>query len=124
MKQTNESAVKNESAIKPAAKKDNRGQYVTRESVLMLLSDDETAAVATAETANRLPEGDEYLDMKQLGQGVQKAHNKRTPMAGCCRKSRSTQTRGRKFSSSYRCAQQRKPTSPDNDSARPGRKSG
>ena len=80
MKQPNESAVKNESAKKLAAKKDNRGQYVTRESVLMLLSDDETAAVATAETATRLPEGDEYLDMEQLGQGVQKAHNKKTPM--------------------------------------------
>ena len=80
MKQIVQPTAKNESAKNPAAKKTNRSPYVTRESVLMLLSDDETAAVATAETANRLPEGDEYLDMKQLGQGVQKAHNKRTPM--------------------------------------------
>jgi len=47
---------------------------------LMLLSDDETAAVATAETATLLPEGDEYLDMEQLNQGVQRAHQKKTPM--------------------------------------------
>ena len=72
--------VKNETSAKPAAKKDNRSPYVTRESVLMLLSDDETAAVATAETATRLPEGDEYLDMEQLDQGVQRAHDKKTPM--------------------------------------------
>jgi hypothetical protein len=80
MKQTNQPTVKNETIKKPAAKKDNRSQYVTRESVLMLLSDDEVAAVATAETATRLPEGDEYLDMEQLEQGVQRAHNKKTPM--------------------------------------------
>jgi hypothetical protein len=80
MKQIIQPAAKNESAKKPAAKKDNRSPYVTRESVLMLLSDDETAAVATAETATRLPEGDEYLDMEQLEQGVQKAHDKKTPM--------------------------------------------
>ena len=80
MKQTIQPAAKNESAKKPAAKKDNRSPYVTRESVLMLLSDDETAAVATAETATRLPEGDEYLDMGQLEQGVQKSHHSKTPM--------------------------------------------
>ena len=80
MKQTNQPAVKNETIKKPAAKKDNRSPYVTRESVLMLLSDDEVAAVATAETAIRLPEGDEYLDMEQLEQGVQRAHKKKTPM--------------------------------------------
>jgi hypothetical protein len=80
MKQTTQPAVKTETSSKPAAKKDKRGPYVTRESVLMLLSDDEVAAVATAETATRLPEGDEYLDMEQLGQGVQKSHNKKTPM--------------------------------------------
>jgi hypothetical protein len=64
----------------PPMKNDNRSQYVTRESVLMLLSDDEVSAVATAETATRLPDGDEYLDMEQLDQGVQRAHQKKTPM--------------------------------------------
>ena len=80
MKQTIQPNLKKETGTKPAEKKDNRNQYVTRESVLMLLSDDETAAVATAETATRLPEGDEYLDIEQLEQGVQKSHDKKTPM--------------------------------------------
>ena len=80
MKPTSQPALKTETVKTAGAKKDNRSTYVTRESVLMLLSDDETAAVATAETASRLPEGDEYLDMEQLSQGVQKAHDKKTPM--------------------------------------------
>jgi len=80
MKPINQPAVKNKTIQKPAAKKDNRSQYVTRENVLMLLSDDEVAAVATAETANSLPEGEEYLDMEQLDQGVQRSHPKKTPM--------------------------------------------
>ena len=46
----------------------------------MLLSNDEVASVATAETAARLAEGDEYLDMEQLDQGVQRAHQKKIPM--------------------------------------------
>jgi hypothetical protein len=61
-------------------KNDTRSQYVTRENVLLLLSDDEVAAVATAETATRLPDGDEYLDMELLGQGVQRAHQAKIPM--------------------------------------------
>ena len=80
MKQIIQPTVKNETSMKPAVKKDKRGPYVTRESVLMLLSDDEVAAVATAETATRLPEGEEYLDMEQLEEGVQRAHQKKTPM--------------------------------------------
>jgi len=71
---------KNESADKPAVKKDSRDQYITRESVLKLLSDEEVSAVATAETAARLPEGDEYLDLERLDLGVQRAHSKKTPM--------------------------------------------
>ena len=80
MKPSNQPAVKSETIKKPATKKDRRSQYITRESVLMFLSDDETAAVATAETATRLPEGDEYLDMEQLDQGVQRAHHQKIPM--------------------------------------------
>jgi hypothetical protein len=80
MKPINQPNVKNETAKDPAVEKAHRSQYVTRESVLMLLSDDEVAAVATAETATRLPEGDEYLDMEQLGQGVQRSHHKHTPV--------------------------------------------
>ena len=80
MKQISQPNAKNETTDKPAVKKDGRSQYVTRESILMLLSDDEVAAVATAETATRLPEGDEYLDLERLDLGVQRMHNKKTPM--------------------------------------------
>jgi len=80
MKQHNQPNVQNETSKQSPGQKDNRSQYVTRESVLMLLSDDEVAAVATAETAARLADGDEYLDMEQLGQGVQRAHQKKAPM--------------------------------------------
>jgi hypothetical protein len=80
MKQTHQADLKYQGIRKSTMKNDNRSRYVTRESVLMLLSDDEVSAVATAETATRLPDGDEYLDMEQLDQGVQRAHQKKTPM--------------------------------------------
>ena len=72
--------MKKETINKPIVKNNTRSTYVTRESILMLLSDDEVAAVATAETAARLPDGEEYLDMEQLDQGVQQAHHKKVPM--------------------------------------------
>ena len=52
---------------------DKRTAYVTRESVLKLLSNDEVAKVSTAETAARLQNGDEYLDLEHLDEGVQRA---------------------------------------------------
>ena len=58
----------------------NRTAYVTRESVLKLLSDDEVAKVSTAETAARLPDGDEYLDLEHLDKGVQRAGATTAPM--------------------------------------------
>lgn len=61
-------------------KNDTSIQFVTREKVLMLLSDDEVSTVATAETADGLPDGDEYLDMELLDQGVQRAHEAKIPM--------------------------------------------
>jgi len=54
-------------------KKDLRSDYLTRDSILKGLSDEEIASVSTAETADRLLDGDEYLDLEQLHQGVQKA---------------------------------------------------
>jgi hypothetical protein len=54
--------------------------YVTRDSVLKLLSDDEVARVSTAETAARLADGDEYLDLEHLDQGVRRADGTATPM--------------------------------------------
>jgi hypothetical protein len=59
---------------------DVRTAYVTRDSVLKLLSDEEVGKVSTAETAARLLAGDEYLDLEQLGQGVQRAGGNSTPM--------------------------------------------
>ena len=52
---------------------DTRTDYMTRDSVLKLLSDAEIASVSTAETADRLTAGDEYLDLHQLARGVQRA---------------------------------------------------
>src|SRR5665647_806186 len=51
---------------------ERRGQ-VTRDSILKLLSDEENARVSTAEAASRLTEGEEYLDLEHLDQGIQRA---------------------------------------------------
>jgi hypothetical protein len=48
-------------------------EQITRENILMLLSDDEVASVCTAETAVRPLEGEEYLDLDDLDQGVRSA---------------------------------------------------
>jgi hypothetical protein len=61
-------------------KTDTRAEYVTRDSVLKLLSDSEIASVSTAESAPRLADGDEYLDLTQLARGVQRAPGPSTPM--------------------------------------------
>ena len=50
-----------------------RAEHVTRENILMLLSDDEVASVCTAETAGSPLEGEEYLDLDDLDQGVRSA---------------------------------------------------
>jgi hypothetical protein len=42
-----------------------------RESIIGLLTDAEAAKVSTAEGAPRLIEGDEYVDLEDLGAGVQ-----------------------------------------------------
>jgi hypothetical protein len=50
-----------------------RIDYLTRDGVLKLLSDDEIASVSNAESAEHLAEGDEYLDLEHLDEGVHKA---------------------------------------------------
>jgi len=55
--------------------------HVTREDILMLLTDDEVASVCTAETASRPLDGEEYLDLEDLGRGVRSAIGK-TPAMG------------------------------------------
>lgn len=54
-------------------KSPQRIDYLTRDGVLKLLSDDEIASVSNAESAEDLAEGDEYLDLEHLDEGVHKA---------------------------------------------------
>jgi hypothetical protein len=55
---------------------DTRTEHITRQNVLMLLSDDEVASVSTAETTTRPLDGEEYLDLEDLDQGVRSAVGK------------------------------------------------
>lgn len=50
-----------------------RTEYITRDTILKLLSDNEVARVSTAETAAQLVEGDEYVDLEQPDRSVLKA---------------------------------------------------
>lgn len=45
----------------------------TREAILKLMSDDEIAAVSTAEAAPSLVGGDEFIDLEKLDLGIQRA---------------------------------------------------
>ena len=47
---------------------------LTRESILALLTDAEVAKISAAESAPRLVEGDDYLDLEDLAAGVQQVH--------------------------------------------------
>jgi hypothetical protein len=55
-------------------------QSKTRESILKLLSSDEIASLSRAETAQRLGDGDEYLDLEHIERGVRRAGRMVTPM--------------------------------------------
>jgi hypothetical protein len=61
-------------------KNDKRTEYVTRDSILKLLSSEEIASVSTAETAEVLANGEEYLDLEYLSRGIQHAHGRGVPM--------------------------------------------
>ena len=50
-----------------------------RAEILALVSDDQLAKVATAEGAKKLVEGDEFVDLEDVGRGVQQVHD--TPVA-------------------------------------------
>lgn len=54
-------------------KTDHRAQYVTRDIIMNLLSDNEVASVAHAETSVQLANGDAYIDLEHLDRGVQHA---------------------------------------------------
>ena len=57
----------------------NKGKYLARESILELLSNEETAKVARTES-DSLVEGDEYIDLDDVASGVHQVHmNATTP---------------------------------------------
>lgn len=49
---------------------EKRSDLFTRDSVMELLSDDDIARVTAAESATSLVDGDEYIDLEQLDQGI------------------------------------------------------
>lgn len=53
-------------------KDEKRTEYVTRDTILKLLSDDEIAKVSTAEAAS-LADGEEYIDLEHIEDGVRRA---------------------------------------------------
>ena len=54
-------------------KDETRTEYVTRNTILKLLSDEEIARVSTAETATQLVDGDEYVDLHKPDEGVRRS---------------------------------------------------
>lgn len=54
-------------------KKDYLREYLTREAVVALLSQDELAGASLGEAASSLSEGQEYLDLEETVLGVRKA---------------------------------------------------
>ena len=60
--------------------KTNKNDYLTRDKILKLLSDDEVSAVSTAETAAALSAGDEFIDLENIDLGVQQGPRSHTPM--------------------------------------------
>jgi hypothetical protein len=49
-----------------------RDDYITRDAILKLLSDDEVARVATSEAGGPLAVGDEYIELGHLDHGVRR----------------------------------------------------
>lgn len=50
-----------------------RSDYLMRDAIMKLLSDEEVARVSTAETLAALVDGDEFLDLEHLDRGVREA---------------------------------------------------
>jgi hypothetical protein len=61
-------------------KKEKRFDYLTRDSIMHVLSDEEVAAVSTAQTATQLDDGDEYVDLETLRELVSTAQGKPVAM--------------------------------------------
>lgn len=62
-------------------KSEQRRHYLVRAGMLKLLSHEEVASVSTAEPADQLGEGDEYIDLKHIDRGVCRARGVTPPMA-------------------------------------------
>lgn len=50
-----------------------RADFLTRNSILSALTDDEVASVCKAESAAHLANGEEFVDLAQLAKGVRSA---------------------------------------------------
>ncbi len=61
---------------------DKRTEYVTRQTIMRLLSNAEVARVSTAETAVHLTDGDEYIDLEEPDRGVRRANGVATAPMG------------------------------------------
>lgn len=59
---------------------DLKSEYVRRDTILKLLTDQEAASVSTAESAPSLAVGELYLDLEHLDHGVQRAGDAALPM--------------------------------------------
>ena len=60
---------------------DHQYDYIGRAAIMALLSDEEVRQVQAAGTGASLAEGDEYLDLDRLQEGVRRAsESKRAPM--------------------------------------------
>ena len=58
---------------------DSRTEYFARDGLLKLIADDE-ASVSADETGARLSDGDEYIDLRRLAEGVRRAQGRAAPM--------------------------------------------
>ena len=57
-----------------------QAEFKARDRILEMLSDTEMAKVSSAETESSLDEGEEYLDLEHLEQGVKQADGVNSPM--------------------------------------------
>jgi hypothetical protein len=60
-------------------KNPKRAHLVDLESIMELLSDIEAASVSTAEARGHLAEGDEFIDLRRIEQGVLRADGVQQP---------------------------------------------
>lgn len=57
-----------------------KSEYVIRDSIMKLLSDEEVARVSTTEAGTPLSDGEEYLDLEHCESGMHSAKAMTAPM--------------------------------------------